>query len=137
MRPPSDGDFSTMVTGIRALARSSVPVNVTSSPVPPAVVIETAKYIERNIPNFEILTPEAIEIIAHGNDQTSQVVGRKAKALPLPEGASIGAILRRDELLFVTSDTVVETDDRVILFLLDKRRISEVERLFQVKSIFL
>jgi trk system potassium uptake protein TrkA len=80
---------------------------------------------------------EAIEIIAHGNDQTSQVVGRKAKALPLPEGASIGAILRRDELLFVTSDTVVETDDRVILFLLDKRRISEVERLFQVKSIFL
>ena len=33
--------------------------------------------------------------------------------------------------------TVVETDDRVILFLLDKRRISEVERLFQVKSIFL
>ena len=28
-----------------------------------AVVIETAKYIERNIPNFEILNEEALEII--------------------------------------------------------------------------
>ena len=28
-----------------------------------AVRIETAKYIERNIPNFEVLTPEALEII--------------------------------------------------------------------------
>ncbi|MBJ6371543.1 trimethylamine methyltransferase family protein [Sedimentitalea arenosa] len=28
-----------------------------------AVSIETARYIERNIPNFEILTPEALEII--------------------------------------------------------------------------
>lgn len=28
-----------------------------------AIQIETAKYIERNIPNFEVLTPEALEII--------------------------------------------------------------------------
>ncbi len=28
-----------------------------------AVSVETARYIERNIPNFEVLTPEAIEII--------------------------------------------------------------------------
>jgi len=28
-----------------------------------AVSVETAKYIERNIPNFEILNEEALEII--------------------------------------------------------------------------
>ena len=27
------------------------------------VKIETAKYIERNIPNFEVLTEEALEVI--------------------------------------------------------------------------
>jgi trk system potassium uptake protein TrkA len=79
---------------------------------------------------------EAIEIIAHGSFRTSQVVGRTAKELPLPEGTTIGAIVRRNRLLFVNSSTVVETDDHVILFVLNKLHISRVEQLFQVKSLF-
>jgi trk system potassium uptake protein TrkA len=34
-------------------------------------------------------------------------------------------------------DTVVEPEDHVIMFLTDKQRISEVERLFQVGITFL
>ena len=30
-----------------------------------AVSFETARYIERNIPNFEVLTEEALQIIEH------------------------------------------------------------------------
>jgi trk system potassium uptake protein TrkA len=34
-------------------------------------------------------------------------------------------------------DTIIETEDHVILFLTDKRRIPDVERLFQVGITFL
>jgi len=80
---------------------------------------------------------EAIEIVVHGSRQTSKVVGQYAKQLRLPEGATIGAIVRRDELVFVTSSTVIESGDHVILFLVDKRHIAAVEQLFQVSSAFL
>lgn len=75
---------------------------------------------------------EAIELIAHGDDKTSQVVGRRVDELPLPEGASIGVIVRGEKLVFPHRDTVIESDDHVVLFLADKRKISDVERLFQV-----
>lgn len=80
---------------------------------------------------------EAIEIIAHGDQRSSRVVGKHAKELRLPEGTTIGAILRGNELIFVDSKTVIQTDDKVILFLMDKRHISTVERLFQVNYSFL
>lgn len=80
---------------------------------------------------------EAIEIVVHGSRQTSRVVGQHAKQLRLPEGATIGAIVRRDELVFVNSGTVIESGDHVILFLVDKRHIAAVEQLFQVSSAFL
>ena len=80
---------------------------------------------------------EAIEIIAHGDKRTSRVVGQLAKQLPLPGGATIGAIVRGEELIFINSKTVIETDDHLILFLPDKRFIDEVEKLFQVSFSFL
>jgi len=80
---------------------------------------------------------EAIEIIAHGDKRTSRVVGQLAKQLPLPGGATIGAIVRGEKLIFINSKTVIETDDHLILFLPDKRYIDEVEKLFQVSFSFL
>ncbi len=80
---------------------------------------------------------EAIEAVAHGDRKTSKVVGRAIEDLKLPKGASIGAIVRGDEVIIVHHDTVIEPEDHVILFLTDKRRIGEVERLFQVGVTFL
>jgi trimethylamine--corrinoid protein Co-methyltransferase len=40
-----------------------------------AVKIETAKFIERNIPNFEILTQEALEIIEHNAETVLEEIG--------------------------------------------------------------
>ena len=54
----------------------------------------------------------------------------------LPEGTNIGAIVRNDEVLIAHDDVVIESGDHVILFLVDKRRISDVERLFQVGITF-
>jgi len=79
---------------------------------------------------------EAIEIVLHGDRRTSAVVGKKAKDLPLPEGVTAAGLFRRDELLFIHAETVLEENDHLILFLTDKRRIPEVERMFQVRYSF-
>jgi trk system potassium uptake protein TrkA len=75
---------------------------------------------------------EAIEAVAHGTQGEGRVIGRRVGDIPLPEGATIGAIVRGDEVLIAHNDTVVHRDDHVILFLTDRRHVEAVERLFDV-----
>jgi len=79
---------------------------------------------------------EAIEAVAHGDETSSKVVGRAIEDIDLPEGTTIGAIVRNDEVIIAHDDVVVEADDHVIMFLIDKKRIRDVERLFQVGLTF-
>ncbi len=80
---------------------------------------------------------EAIEAIAHGDKTTSKVVGRSIQELKLPPQTTIGAIVRNSEVIIAHDDTVIESEDHVILFLIDKKHINEVEKLFQVTAFFL
>lgn len=80
---------------------------------------------------------EAIEAVAHGDYKTSKVVGRRLDEIRLPPGATIGAIAREDEVIICHHDTMIQAEDHVILFLVDKKRIPEVERLFSVGATFL
>jgi trk system potassium uptake protein TrkA len=79
---------------------------------------------------------EAIEAVAHGDHKSSRVVGRAVDEIRLPSGTTIGAIVRGDEVVIAHHDTVIKTDDHVILFMSDKKCIQEVERLFQVGVTF-
>ena len=79
---------------------------------------------------------EAIEAIAHGDSRSSKVVGRTIDEIALPAGTTIGAVVRGQEVLIAHDDVVVESGDHVILFVVDKRRIRDVERLFQVGLTF-
>ncbi len=79
---------------------------------------------------------EALEAIAHGDVNSSKVVGKAIEDIDLPHGTTIGAIVRNDEVLIAHDDIVVQSGDHVILFLVDKKRIPEVERLFQVGLTF-
>lgn len=79
---------------------------------------------------------EAIEAVAHGDPKNSKLVGRKLCQIKLPEGATIGAILRDDELVRLDKEVVVQENDHIIIFVIDKRRIPEVEKLFQVSATF-
>ncbi|PTN09454.1 Trk system potassium transporter TrkA [Nitrosomonas aestuarii] len=101
---------------------------------------------------------EALELVAHGDAQSSNVVDRKIEDIELPKGATIGAIVRGlpaqnsvyDETLdeqknvsaevkviIAHHDTVIESEDHVILFVVNRKMIREVEKLFQVKVGFL
>ena len=79
---------------------------------------------------------EAIETIAHGDATSSSVVGRRIEEISLPSGTRVGALLRNQEVIIPHHDTVIEAEDHVILFVIDKKYIRDVEKLFQVKVTF-
>ena len=83
---------------------------------------------------------EALEAVARGDRKSSKVVGRPIGELPLPRGAQIGAIVRGEgeaaRTLIPRDDTVIETDDHLIVFLPRKRMVREVEKLLQVSATF-
>ncbi len=75
---------------------------------------------------------EAIEAIAHGAKGESRVVGRKIEDVDLPKGSVIVALVRNEQVIIAHHDTIIETDDHVILFMTDRRKIEHIESLFQV-----
>jgi trk system potassium uptake protein TrkA len=79
---------------------------------------------------------EAIEAIAHGDHQSSKVIGKSLGELNLPSGTNVGALIRKDEVMIAHDNIVVEPDDHFVLFLVDKTRIKDVEALFQAPVSF-
>jgi trk system potassium uptake protein TrkA len=89
---------------------------------------------------------EALELVAHGDSRSSRVVGRSIEQLDLPKGVTIGAIVRRRaapaksgddfEVIIAHHDTLIESDDHVIVFVVMKRMVPMVEKLFQVDVAF-
>ncbi|AXM97291.1 Trk system potassium transporter TrkA [Pseudomonas plecoglossicida] len=79
---------------------------------------------------------EAIEAVAHGDAKSSKVVGKAIEDIALPPGTTIGAIIRDEQVLIAHDDTVIETGDHVILFVVDKKQIRDVEKLFHVGLTF-
>ncbi len=75
---------------------------------------------------------EALEIVVHGDAGNSKVVGRRMEEIKLPEGATIGAIIRGDDVIIAHHDTQIQSEDHAILFVLNKRIIPKVEKIFQV-----
>ena len=59
-------------------------------------------------------------------------MGRRIDEIDLPIGATIGAIVRGDEVVIAHHDTMIESGDHVIVFVIDKKMIGKIEKLFQV-----
>ena len=75
---------------------------------------------------------EALEVVVHGDVKTSRVVGRRIAEIDLPEGATIAAIIRNNDVIIAHHDTLIEAEDHLIVFVLNKRIIPKVEKLLQV-----
>jgi trk system potassium uptake protein TrkA len=121
------------------LVVQSGPIDIAISPQQ-ATIGSLLKHVRRGdvvvVHSLRRGAAEAIEAIAHGDESSSKVVGRAIEAIHLPKGASIGAIVRGDEVIMAHHDTVIESEDHVILFLQDKLKVAEVEKLFQVGVTF-
>ncbi len=75
---------------------------------------------------------EVLEVVVHGDARTSRVVGRRLDEIDLPEGATIAAIIRNNDVIIAHHDTLIEAEDHLIVFALNKRIIPKVEKLLQV-----
>ncbi len=98
---------------------------------------------------------EALELVAHGDRNSSRVVGRSLGEIPLPKGVTIAAIVRDLEtpeiigyqgpvgiqayghVVIAHRDTVIQSGDHVIVFCVNKKLVHKVEKLFQVGFGFL
>ena len=98
---------------------------------------------------------EALELVAHGDRNSSRVVGRSLGEIPLPKGVTIAAIVRDLEtpeiigyqgpvgiqayghVVIAHRDTVIQSGDHVIVYCVNKKLVHKVEKLFQVGFGFL
>lgn len=105
-----------------------------------ATIGELLRYVRRGdmvaVHRLRHGVTEALEGIAHGDAKSSRIVGRRLGDIDLPPGATIGAVVRQDEVLMAHHDTVIESDDHVIVFVTHQRLIAQVEKLFQVSATF-
>ena len=75
---------------------------------------------------------EALELVVHGDRKSSGVVGRRIDESNLPKGATIGALVRGGKVIMGHHDVVVEAEDHVIVFVINKAMVKKVEKLFHV-----
>ncbi|RMA82140.1 Trk system potassium transporter TrkA [Umboniibacter marinipuniceus] len=102
------------------------------------------RYVRRghfvNVHSLRRGAAEAIEVVAHGDKHSSKVVGRKLSELKLPPGTTIGALVReidgKKEVLIAHDHIRVQSEDHVIMFLVNKKNVADIEKLFQVSFSF-
>lgn len=79
---------------------------------------------------------EVLEIVVHGDRNTSAMVGRRIEEINWPMGAALGAIVRQDTVLMGHHDEIIQSGDHLLIFVQDKKIIPRVERLVQVSGLF-
>ena len=75
---------------------------------------------------------EVMEIIAHGDKKTSNLVGNRISQLKLPKSIIIGAVVRDGDVILANEDIEIQDEDHVIIFAFDKKELPTIEKLFQV-----
>jgi trk system potassium uptake protein TrkA len=99
---------------------------------------------------------EALEMVAHGDRNSSKVVGRRIDEIDWPEGVTVAAMVRNmdkpvivghtddwcaitryGEVVVAHHDTVIQPGDHIIVFCTRKKLVRKVEKLMQVGFQFL
>jgi trk system potassium uptake protein len=130
-----------------------------------AVIGELLAYVRRGdveaVHSLRRGAAEALEAIVRGDKGSCKMAGRRIEEVALPRGVQIGAIVRglptpheedalpesemradgelkaQPQVIIAHHDTVVQTGDRVIVFMSSRKQVREVEKLFQVAATFL
>ena len=72
---------------------------------------------------------EVIEAVAL---ETSDIVEKPLRDLAFPKGAMIAGIIHNDDIVIPTGDSIIQPDDRVIIFA-RKEAVSKIEKILSVK----
>jgi trk system potassium uptake protein TrkA len=129
-----------------------------------AVIGELLAYVRRGdveaVHSLRRGAAEALEAIVRGDKGSCKLAGRRIEEVALPRGVQIGAIVRglptpaeedalpavemradgelktQPQVIIAHHDTVVQTGDRVIVFMPSRKQVRDVEKLFQVSATF-
>ena len=85
-----------------------------------------------NVHQLGLGDAEVMEIIVHGDSKTSKLVDKKISEIDLPKKTIIGAIVRKEKVILANNDLVIKADDHIIIFVLEKKDIPKIEKMFQV-----
>lgn len=72
---------------------------------------------------------EVLEAVAL---ETSDIVGKPLRNISIPKGAIIIGIIRKEEIIIPSGDSVIEPDDRIIIFA-TRQAIPKIEKILAVK----
>ena len=64
--------------------------------------------------------------------ETSEIVGKPLKHISFPKGAIVAGMIRGEQVIIPSGDTVIEPNDRIIIFAL-QRAIAGIEKMLSVK----
>jgi trk system potassium uptake protein TrkA len=67
--------------------------------------------------------------------ETSDIVGKPIREISIPKGALVTGIMRKDTVIIPTGESVIEPNDRIIIFA-KKQAIPEIEKILAVKLEF-
>lgn len=73
---------------------------------------------------------EAMEVIAHGSENSSAIIGKKIGDIQWPSDITIGCIIRGDDVIVTHRNLIIEAEDHVILFLSDPSSAADISKLF-------
>ncbi len=64
--------------------------------------------------------------------ETSEIVGKPLKNILFPKGALVTSIIRNDNIIIPSGDSIIEPDDRIIIFA-TRQAIPKIEKILTVK----
>lgn len=80
---------------------------------------------------------EAIEIIVEGTDKISAIIGRPISEIELPPHCILAGVVRDKKLHFAQSNLLLASQDHVIVLVLQKKYIHQLEALFSINLTFM
>ncbi len=78
---------------------------------------------------------EQAEILEAVALETSDIVGRPLKNISFPKGAILTGIIRNDDIIIPSGESVVRPDDRIIIFA-KRKAVPKIEKILTVKMEF-
>lgn len=98
-----------------------------------AAINTMLQYVRRGqVLSAMALKGEEAEVLEAVALETSDVVGKPLQDVPFPKGALVVAIIRGDEVIIPTGDSVIQPHDRIIIFS-TRQGIPRVEKALMVK----
>jgi trk system potassium uptake protein TrkA len=75
---------------------------------------------------------EQAEIMEAVALETSDIVGKPLKRISLPQGVLVTSIIRKNEVIVPTGESIIEPEDRIVIFA-SRKAIPKIEKILAVK----